>query len=198
MDEIEQMRAVLESQPNFHDVAFVGSGSFGKVFRANLIQRGVPSGQIALKVLHRDMAENAHVQREILIHNKLMHPHIIQFKRLLVFDDYICIAMEYADQGSLHHDFTTVRQGEYTDQEIRKLFQQLMLAVDYCHRKGVADRDIKLENVLLRQDPSTGEPLLKLADFGYSKNVDQSAARTQVEPCSQLPRPHGSLDRHAA
>jgi serine/threonine-protein kinase SRK2 len=33
----------------------------------------------------------------------------------------------------------------------RPLFQQLILAVDYCHKKGVANRDIKLENLLLHQ-----------------------------------------------
>lgn len=32
----------------------------------------------------------------------------------------------------------------------RWFFQQLILAVDYCHRKGVANRDIKLENTLLQ------------------------------------------------
>jgi serine/threonine protein kinase len=31
----------------------------------------------------------------------------------------------------------------------RWFFQQLILAVDYCHKKGVANRDIKLENALL-------------------------------------------------
>jgi serine/threonine protein kinase len=31
----------------------------------------------------------------------------------------------------------------------RWFFQQLILAVDYCHKKGVANRDIKLENTLL-------------------------------------------------
>jgi len=31
----------------------------------------------------------------------------------------------------------------------RWFFQQLILAVDYCHSKGVANRDIKLENTLL-------------------------------------------------
>jgi serine/threonine protein kinase len=35
---------------------------------------------------------------------------------------------------------------------IRHFFQQLMLAVDYCHKKGVANRDIKLENILLHEE----------------------------------------------
>jgi serine/threonine protein kinase len=36
----------------------------------------------------------------------------------------------------------------------RWFFQQLILAVDYCHRKGVANRDIKLENTLLQVSSS--------------------------------------------
>lgn len=35
----------------------------------------------------------------------------------------------------------------------RWFFQQLILAVDYCHKKGVANRDIKLENTLLAVSP---------------------------------------------
>ncbi len=31
----------------------------------------------------------------------------------------------------------------------RFLFQQLIIAVDYCHRQGVYNRDIKLQNTLL-------------------------------------------------
>ena len=31
----------------------------------------------------------------------------------------------------------------------RRLFQQLVLAVDYLHAKGVCHRDIKLDNLLL-------------------------------------------------
>ena len=32
----------------------------------------------------------------------------------------------------------------------RWFFQQIMIAVDYCHRKGVTNRAIKLENILLQ------------------------------------------------
>ena len=52
--------------------------------------------------------------------------------------------------------------------EARGIFQQLILAVDYCHRMGVANRDIKLENVLLGGDKKN--PVIKLTDFGFSKS----------------------------
>ena len=39
---------------------------------------------------------------------------------------------------------------------------------------GIANRDIKLENTLLMDD--TKHPLLKLCDFGYSKDEYQGSA----------------------
>ena len=54
------------------------------------------------------------------------------------------------------------------EDEARGIFQQLILGVDYCHRMGVANRDIKLENVLLGGDKKT--PVIKLTDFGFSKS----------------------------
>lgn len=60
------------------------------------------------------------------------------------------------------------------------LFQQLLLAVDYCHKMGVANRDTKLENVLLsgRKPPYT----IKLTDFGFCKRDCDSIPTTCVEP----------------
>ena len=41
---------------------------------------------------------------------------------------------------------------------------------DYCHRLGIANRDIKLDNVLLH---GPGErPVVKICDFGYSKDEE--------------------------
>jgi serine/threonine-protein kinase SRK2 len=62
------------------------------------------------------------------------------------------------------------------ENEARPLFQQLLLAVDYCHKMTVANRDIKLENTLLsnRRNP----PILKLTDFGFCKSDRDSIAKT--------------------
>ena len=43
--------------------------------------------------------------------------------------------------------------------------------------QGVANRDLKLENLLLDRDGSDGtRPLLKICDFGYSKVHTRSEA----------------------
>jgi serine/threonine-protein kinase SRK2 len=64
--------------------------------------------------------------------------------------------------------------------QARWFFQQLILAIDYCHRRGVANRDIKLENCLLQNEEGLPHPLLKMCDFGYSKADFRSAAKSQV------------------
>lgn len=55
---------------------------------------------------------------------------------------FICCCSAYTDAIADFHCFLII--------SCRWFFQQLILAVDYCHRKGVANRDIKLENTLLQ------------------------------------------------
>lgn len=40
-------------------------------------------------------------------------------------------------------------KGRQTEDESRRLFQQIVSAVAYCHAKGVVHRDLKAENLLL-------------------------------------------------
>ena len=46
--------------------------------------------------------------------------------------------------------------------------------------KGVANRDLKLENLLVDQDVGGKKPLLKICDFGYSKHEMNSSAKSGV------------------
>lgn len=87
------------------------------------------------------------METEIVNHSLMRHPHIIQFRDVFVTSSFICIVLEYAGAGTLH---SYVRRfGHLKESVARWFFQQLALAVDYCHKKGVANRDIKLENTLM-------------------------------------------------
>ena len=59
---------------------------------------------------------------------------------------------------------------------IRKLFHQLFVGLAYLHKKGIAHRDIKPDNILVDPDGQlgqTGEPTLKICDFGSAKQLEK-------------------------
>ena len=52
------------------------------------------------------------------------------------------------------------------ENKARWFFQQLILALDYCHKMNISNRDIKLENTLLHSQGHDRRPMVKLCDFG--------------------------------
>lgn len=107
------------------------------------------------------------MQREINNHRLLRHPNVVQFREVYLTPTSLAIVMEYAPGGELFNLIVQSSIGRLTENEARFYWQQLISGVAYCHRKSVAHRDLKLENVLL----DGGEtPRLKICDFGYSKS----------------------------
>jgi serine/threonine protein kinase len=100
----------------------------------------------------------------------LLHPHIVQLQEVFLTEHFLGIAMEYANGGDTF-DYVVQQKG-IQEPQARWLFQQLIIAIDYCHKKNIVNRDLKLENTLLHWHPGRSWPTLKLCDFGYSKNED--------------------------
>ncbi|EFN50767.1 hypothetical protein CHLNCDRAFT_10014, partial [Chlorella variabilis] len=73
--------------------------------------------------------------------------------------DHVYIMMEAAARGSLL-DYVRDRK-KLPEAEAVQIFQQLLHALQFCHRKDVVHRDIKLENILI-----DGGGRMRLIDFG--------------------------------
>nr|CAD7259117.1 unnamed protein product [Timema shepardi] len=58
-----------------------------------------------------------------------------------------------------------VENGRMNEKEARRIFQQIVAAVHYCHTRQIVHRDLKAENLLLDLDKD-----IKLADFGFSNH----------------------------
>ena len=147
----------------YQTIKLLNSGSSGYVVLARCKKT---NDLVAVKSIPRGERINRHVTREILNHRNLLHHHVIQFKEVFLTQNYLCIVMEYAAGGDLLAYMKKKANG-FTEAEARWFFQQLVLGLDYCHRMGVMNRDIKLENTLL--DGSLW-PVLKICDFGFSKH----------------------------
>ncbi|XLR59635.1 hypothetical protein S83_010307 [Arachis hypogaea] len=140
----------------------LGSGNFGV---AKLVREKCSGDFYAVKFIERGLKIDEHVQREIINHRSLKHPHIVRFKELLLTPTHLAIVMEYAAGGELFERICSA--GRFSEDEARYFFQQLISGVSYCHAMEICHRDLKLENTLL--DGSTA-PRLKICDFGYSKS----------------------------
>ena len=79
----------------------------------------------------------------------------------VVTEKHLAIVMEYASGGELFDRI--LKNGRFEEPEARYFFQQLISGVAYCHAKGVAHRDLKLENTLVHGE---SVPRLKICDFG--------------------------------
>lgn len=71
--------------------------------------------------------------------------------------------MEYINGGSTHGFLKSKSLRRMEEHNAKKIYAQLISALNYLHSKCIAHRDIKLENVMLDAKMN-----VKLIDFGFS------------------------------
>ncbi|OIV95291.1 hypothetical protein TanjilG_07447 [Lupinus angustifolius] len=140
----------------------LGEGNFGKVKFARNTRSGQP---FAVKILEKNKISNLNttdqIKREITTLKLLKHPNVVRLHEVLASKTKIYMVLEYVTGGELFYKIAS--KGKLTETEGRKLFQQLIDGVSYCHNKGVFHRDLKLENVLVDDKGN-----IKITDFGLS------------------------------
>eukprot|EP00124_Ichthyophonus_hoferi_P002651 Ihof_evm3s190 gene=Ihof_evmTU3s190 len=157
----------------------IGSGAFGNVFFCTNIETGK---KYAVKeILKRRFA----LQRSMLMKFKnecevvlaVIHPHIIRAVEVFQTKVLIQIVMERADMDVAAYiqpptDGNYYRNPEW---ELRYIFYQVLLAVQYLHHSNITHRDLKLENILMLKSDDPKYPMtVKLADFGLARWLDEN------------------------
>jgi serine/threonine protein kinase len=149
----------------------IGNGAYGEAW---LVQRTTDGQMFAAKVMNlKDTPEKRrkYAIAEILCLSTCDHPNVIKY-----IDDSggegeeIVIIMELADASDLG---TQLRSGNatFSEREAGIFFTQLILALHHIHRRRVIHRDIKSDNIFL-----TTCGLLKIGDFGFSQQYDQTVS----------------------
>eukprot|EP01024_Parvocaulis_polyphysoides_P028437 TRINITY_DN2572_c0_g1_i1.p1 TRINITY_DN2572_c0_g1~~TRINITY_DN2572_c0_g1_i1.p1 ORF type:complete len:481 (+),score=74.29 TRINITY_DN2572_c0_g1_i1:102-1544(+) len=136
---------------------------------------------VAMKMVQRgsEVTKTKYLKREVMNHRRLNHPHVVSMYKVLLSQKNLCMVMEFIDGEDLHS--YVKRNGPLNESTARWFFQQQVLGLDYIHRMGVVNRDIKLENCLVCQPENMSKPILKLCDFGFSKmNGVHSSPKSRV------------------
>jgi eukaryotic-like serine/threonine-protein kinase len=152
-------------------VRLIAQGGTGQVYEG-LNQR--IARRVAIKVLHREMAENDTVvrrfEREAQAAARIGSVNIVDVLDLGVLpggERYL--VMEYLEGRSLRD----MLRRQVSPVEILPLVIQLLSALSEAHRAGIIHRDVKPENVFLVARKPGEPPLVKVLDFGVSKGTDR-------------------------
>ncbi|XP_063220988.1 testis-specific serine/threonine-protein kinase 2-like isoform X2 [Bacillus rossius redtenbacheri] len=141
----------------------IGTGTFSVVQKAysNNLKRNVAIKTILKKEVPPKYFETF-VRREMEILQGLNHPNVIKFLESIETDKSVHMVMELAENGSL---LASLRDHSHFDEEAaRRYLGQILDVMEYCYKRGVVHRDIKLENLLLDEGFN-----IKLTDFGLAR-----------------------------
>ncbi|XP_064185786.1 MAPK/MAK/MRK overlapping kinase-like isoform X3 [Anguilla rostrata] len=151
----------------------IGEGTFSEVVKTQSLKDGK---YYACKTMKQpiDSLEQANNMREVQAMKRLSpHPNIIQLHEI-VFDEetgslsLICELMEMNI-----YELIRGRQYPLPESKVKHYMYQLCKSLDHMHSNGIFHRDVKPENILIRQD------VLKLADFGSCRSMYSKPPHTE-------------------
>eukprot|EP00250_Pteridium_aquilinum_P007275 c17026_g1_i1 orf=684-2540(+) len=146
----------------------VGHGDIGRVFLAQL--RGTHC-LFAMKVMdkealtQRKKVQRMHREREIL--EFVDHPFLPTLYAHFEADQFSCLVMDYCSGGDLHALRQKYPGRRFSMKAARFYAAEVLLALEYLHMLGIVYRDLKPENVLVRDDGH-----IMLTDFDLSFKCD--------------------------
>jgi len=158
-------------------IEYIEKGSFGDVHLAKNMETGE---HVAIKIVDKRKAIGSGSKRKKVVLDelnilKVKHHSIIELKDFFVTKDYLVLVMEYCAGGDL---FTlAMKEHPIAEERSKFIFRQILEGIQHLHKLNIIHRDIKLENILLKDKTSD---VIKITDFGMSRIISRvNLATTQ-------------------
>ena len=153
----------------------IGEGGMADVYLAHdtVLRRDV-----AVKVLRGELNEDPvnlqRFQREANAITNLSHPNIVEVYDVGEYNNKNYIVMEYVPGKTLKQ--LIKQRGAINTHEAINIMKQLVSATAHANHNDIIHRDIKSQNVLIKDDGT-----VKLSDFGIASTGDSSRQLTQTD-----------------
>ncbi|XP_073923240.1 MAPK/MAK/MRK overlapping kinase isoform X6 [Castor canadensis] len=150
---------------NYKAIGKIGEGTFSEVMKMQSLRDGTYYACKQMKQ-HFESIEQVNNLREIQALRCLNpHPNILTLHEV-VFDrksGSLALICELMDMNI--YELIRGRRQPLSEKKIMHYMYQLCKSLDHMHRNGIFHRDVKPENILIKQD------ILKLGDFGSCCSV---------------------------
>ncbi|KAJ3300997.1 Serine/threonine kinase, partial [Gonapodya sp. JEL0774] len=153
------------SLEDFHFIAVLGKGNFGKVM---LAEEKATGNMYAIKVLKKEfIIENDEVEsirsekRVFLTANTARHPFLVNLHSCFQTETRVYFVEEFIRGGDLMYH---IQRQSFTPARAKFYAVEVLLGLEYLHQNNIVYRDLKLDNLLL-----TADGHVKIADYGLCK-----------------------------
>lgn len=142
-----------------------GEGTFSEVLKCQHLKEGSYWACKKMKQTY-DSLEQVNNLREIQAMRRLSpHANILELQEV-IFDKKsgtLVLICELMDMNI--YELIRGKRHYLPERKVKHYMYQLLKSVEHMHRNGIFHRDVKPENILIRED------VLKLADFGSCRSV---------------------------
>jgi len=149
----------------------LGAGGMSEVF---LAQREADGLEVAVKLLDTRLNENASLLerfiQEYALLEQIDHPNVARIFAHGFTDEHAFITMEYFAHGDIKRRIAS----GLSPFEALSIALQVAYALSQIHALGIVHRDVKPDNLMLREDGCVA-----LIDFGVAKHDTQNLEHTQ-------------------
>ncbi len=146
----------------------IGEGGMANVYLAHDL---ILDRNVAVKILRGDLADDEkfvrRFQREAIAASSLSHPNIVEMYDVGEDDGKYYIVMEYVEGRTLKS--LIKKRGGLTLPEVIDIMTQLTSAIACAHDSNIIHRDIKPQNVLIKEDG-----IVKITDFGIAMALNSN------------------------
>ena len=141
----------------------LGKGSFSTVREGIDVKRG--GARRAVKCIEKSKVKGpvaSALRREITTMQGMCHERVVQLFDVVQSASNIYVVLEHVDGGDLFDVMMQQENRRFAPDVASRYFKQLVAGLTYLHGEGIAHRDVKLENLLLR----TSDDSIVIGDFG--------------------------------
>ena len=164
----------LNSIDNYTMIKSLGKGSYGEVKLAiDKITRKKYAIKIYPKKIMDDPKKRRNIENEIKILNQLDNINIMKLYEVIKTPAFQYLIMEYIEGISLLKIIKKESKHYLEEKRALKIFHQVLKAIEYCQKKDICHRDIKLENILTIKND-----VIKLIDFGFAVKTNKETYQT--------------------
>jgi len=99
---------------------------------------------------------------------EINHPNLLKFYETIFTEDSVYIVTELLECVNIANYMKTHGLKRIEESSLRGIVRQIFLAFEYLHKKNIAHRDVKMENILIDEKMN-----IKIIDFGFSLKLEK-------------------------